>query len=591
MATCLWACSGTEQTALLQSQLHTAASTEYQAGKAMFPSLSSLSDPKSSRAALAQIKQTVVALNQDRSQVTPLVQQVVATVIDTLDSLFAAASDDGAINKDHLEDQAILDADIAGFPTISQAESIRLASIVHTSAEHVSQQREAASGCYTTQEEVCGSVEECTGEVRDATTTWSDANAVLVTVDGQIDDFWCLDPPSTGRNTSSFQQHSANNLFRPYNIALDALLSAKADLVATTQTCVGLEQQFRERLVTCTALHENSISTACSHFGAVVQIRSRYLDAYYAAVLKLNEDTASIELREGDRKVEWEVLKRVVCLLSTLTATSDSAMPEDGSYNAQDIEDCQTMLVDVTHLSILYPSTPPLETLTGLLPNAPMPPCDDFSIALPVESTCEVDEGSYGGGPPAQCYCAAASADPAEPLLPSLPHYLFVDPMIGNAFSVSGDTWSATVDGTTFTGVVAPCFEAVAPQDDVTHTCHVYGSPSAAADAAGGETLLHHFMSHGGVVYKSGETVVRTLTWSPMTGTLGQDPQHISMFGTAESLGEGDHCPLGYMDCLADCCPPAATGFCWHQPADGECRQGCLIYQFPDDVLQYKQLV
>jgi len=311
-------------------------------------------------------------------------------------------------------------------------------------------------------------------------------------------------------------------------------------------------------------------------------------------------------------------LTRVVCLLTTLTDPqgSNAQDTDPQGYNTQDIDDCQTMDVDVSDLTIQYPDVPDKETtITSLLPDAPAAPCTtEFTATLPFMSNCDEDLAtSYGGGQDVECYCGAASVDADSSQLPSLPHYLLVNILLGDDFSITDNVWSVNVDGTAFSGDVGQCHESPTNDDPdespsapagflsaqlaPDEVCHLYGSPSAAAEVSSFETIVHHFLRHGGKVYKSGDTLV-TKTWSPMTGTLGQATDDIMMFGAADDSLTVDPCSDSYHSCAVGFCPattpiqPTTTEFCWYQETDGECQQGCLVYrQLEGTFLQYKRLV
>lgn len=88
-----------------------------------------------------------------------------------------------------------------------------------------------------------------------------------------------------------------------------------------------------------------------------------------------------IRIMEADRKVEWDALERVICLLLTWSVDEDGSSVE----TANAIDNCQTEDVDTSHRDIEYPTPPALRDLPAL----PRSPCSD-----------EFENDAYNGVPP-----------------------------------------------------------------------------------------------------------------------------------------------------------------------------------------------
>jgi len=181
-----------------------------------------------------------------------------------------------------------------------------------------------------------------------------------------------------------------------------------------------------------------------------------------------------IMLQEEDRKVEWDTLERVICLLSTLVQTQDGATAS--TANREAIQACENDDIPpdgigTDHLTIEYFAVP----VIGTLPTLPESPCtDEFRNGHYTNITfCE-------GNPEAQeeftwgfvdvCECNAT--EPPQPRY-GFPHelgpYLLFDTGLAlnsaEGFSANKDagTWQATFEGSLYTGTLSPAKENTLP--------------------------------------------------------------------------------------------------------------------------------
>jgi len=585
----------TDLTVLLQNQVQRTDVSEYQAAAELFPSLTSLSDPKSSRAALAQIEQAVISMHADRSQITPTVSGIVTSVVGLLDaqllSMDSANNWDnaGAIYKAHRADQASLDTLAGAMDVAIDPGAETLANMGQVSQQHV----ENTETCQIESTNICNDVSVCTGVDQDATTLWAAKNTELTQKDAEIDAYWCLgEEEGSAHNlarTNALFREDTSIMFTTYNTLLGELEALDADKEATTRTCTTHTNAYSSHLLSCASSLANTISHQCSDYGSMGFYRQQYTNQRDAADQAYNTEEASTMLREGDRKIEWDVVSRVVCLLETLSGHTDDG-DVSGADNLAVIEDCKSKVIDVSHLVIIYPGVPArLE-----LPSLPVYPCDaEFLAGITPQPGCgdgttvpvvhdadgnvvignmAVDAGTYGGSMSAECSCNFDTSTHAS--TQNVPHYLLVDLQLPLAsFSTIGNSWQYSLDSHSYTGFMSTCY-SLSPSrvlnfgdEQATTECHTYASQQAEAESLSGETIVHHWLTHGGFAYKNANgDVIGVMVWSPMTGTLGQLTSHILTFSSPSVADPATACGAdGFRLCNAgtNTCPSGATGYCW----------------------------
>ena len=606
--------TSTDHTVLLQSQVRKTDSKEYQAAAELFPSITSLSDPKSSKAALAQIERAVTAMHADRSQITPTVSGIVTTVIDLLDAQLLSMNETeyGAIFKAHMDDQHELDT-LAPIMNVSiPPQAAELASVSQTVGGQVA----ATLQCEQHSITLCEDVSFCTGENQSATTEWAEKNQQLKNKDVEIDDYWCPDDLASsarglgGGNTSAFREHTSG-LFVGYNNLLQELLNLTADQGAEWEQCHSNMNAYTTHLVTCASLYSMTLASQCSVFGSMQHFRTMYETAKNQADTNYQNEDSAVKLRELDRKIEWDVVTRVVCLLTTLTTVEDVSVDGDISSesNTAVIAACKDDAVDTTHLNIEYYDIPAPLTL----PDLPEHPCSEsFQDGITLEdalcgdgitipnitdadgnptNNVAVDSTEYGGGVHAECFCNFNENSLASDQ--SLPHYLLLATEVNlGDFVVDTTHWEYE---TVYTGLMSECSTLPASADVrfagtlAAKRCHMYGSGQAQSDAsnAGSATAQDQLLSRGGFVYLDADSqTIGVLAWTSITATLtfNQAPERILTFAAPANVTVSEPCGVeGFVPCpSSSVCPAGASHYCWSQER--------LIVQWTDIMRSYTLL-
>jgi hypothetical protein len=340
---------------------------------------------------------------------------------------------------------------------------------------------------------------------------------------------------------------------------------------------------------------------SCEYHHVAAGALAAYQQGFLAALSFYNDVVARVMIEEADRKVEWDVLTRVICLLLTLTNE------EDGAVSSQETSDridrCWNDDVDVSHLDIDYLDPPDMLSL----PELPPLPCtadydDHYDLGAPAACTALVD--LHNTQATSTCNCLADEI--AEQGL-ILGHYLMVDPAI--EMSVAGGQWQINMDGATYGGQLSAehsqdftylseqmlTEEQMAPlEDDGSANDQYTGNiakvawayPSLAADWTGAMSLAQRFASRGGMVFLNSDNVVidvRELASS--SGPLGQPVSATLSFSSAEEVTDEQAeaaCPQ--MHPVPENSRYHAQGarqYCWVMGSTAglaQCTEGCFIY-------------
>merc|ERR1719352_492152 len=108
---------------------------------------------------------------------------------------------------------------------------------------------------------------------------------------------------------------------------------------------------------------------SCEYHHVAAGQLNAYQAGFQSTLTFYNDIVARVMIEEADRKVEWDVLTRVICLLLTLTNEDDGAT--SSAATAERIQRCWDDEVDVSHLTIDYRDPPDMLSL----PNLPPYPC------------------------------------------------------------------------------------------------------------------------------------------------------------------------------------------------------------------------
>jgi len=580
---CLQQSLCTDGLVLLQSQVQK--SEDSHAVASLFPSLTMLKDPRQSHAALAQIKQKVMSLASDKSQVTPAVVELMTQVIEMLSGGLVP------IDNDHGIDQGALDDAFTAFNACQMGLIDAKATLATSDTEStIATQVDAVSSCNTQKETECQDVETCLGETANATTAWAKANISLTHKDTAIHEYWCTGHPEDSARTAMAFRSESGEKFIQYNNALDVLRNTAADKEEKEQICSTHQEKHSTTIEQCSLRKTTVTNSGCSLYAAVHAVIDTYLSTFDRLSGELRDAKAPVYLREGDRKVEWDVLKRVTCLLSTLTGTEDG--DASSAATRASIEACSSMTVNVTHLDIEYPSDPPRQ----LLPSLPYYPCGtEFqqSLGSSFESTCTVQDSMYGLDLTTTCSCQHPEA--TAPESPILPYYLLVDaPTNCDFYKSDPSTWGATCKDSylfaTGAGALSTMFAVANPfvikGETIKRVGFMHGDPSVnehfVNSQENSQTRTELMLREGGMFLES-DTGLIPMAMVASASALTTAPQLLLSFGAAQDIDDqvDSVCSGGFQPVVdGSFAPQDATEYCYQMTSSACCAQGCFIFKF-----------
>lgn len=580
-----------DHTVFLQSQLRKSDVALLQhsdhAGS-FFPKLSSLNDPHTRKSALLEIEKTAVQLaSLDKTEATDIVVQVCTETAELLNTtvLYAIIEEDAA-------DRASLQLAYDGF---DQWETQRQAAEeqIEAAMAVVTQRAYAMVSCRTIETETCVNETICTTEIDDDCTDRDRLELELREIDEEIHRSWCLDGEI--RTSTEFRTTTVE-VFHRYTEKMTELERAQAACEEMEERCETTLARYIEQATMCSVKKAEMQMSSCEFYHIAGGALTAYQQGFQAALAFYNDVVARVMIAEADRKVEWDVLTRVICLLLTLTNE------EDGVVSSAEIEAriqrCWDDFVDVSHLDIDYLDPPDMLSL----PELPPMPC-----------TVEYDE-RYRTGPPAECTtlmemhnlrleaeCNCLADEIAEQGL-ILGHYLLIDPDV--PMTVSGGEWSMEYDGATYTGVVSPSHSAdfsdlsaqmLTPdeldENDDDYTGPVasiaWAYPSPSADFQGSMGMAQRFAFRGGLVFlNAAGQVIKIRELAPASGRLGQPVSATLSFSSAEEItDEQAAAACSYTHPVVEergsrHYAQGARGYCWvmGDTVLSQCENGCFVY-------------
>jgi len=375
-------CAATEtcedQTALLQSHLASHKSNigaSEQAQLMNFPKMDSLTDPDKRKSALMQFENTAKELAENKAGVTPLVVEVCTETAALLRDTVMQA-----IESEHDTDVAMLQTQIDAFTGI-EAQRVQYAADINagiavvTGPGGLTQQcvecRTELMGectdCFTCEERCEEEREEC--EICDAELRLAYIDVIdVLTVPAYCDAGGNIHPPSTDTIITMTDHHLNKEKMEIYIAKMDecaAMLDGQGVCGDTTITCTSHCQPqctpLNTKIADCQA-KQAAMETGFCH--AEIETKgfwNLYQGAFVSAAERYLQVEASTRIMEADRKVEWDTLERVICLLTTLTNEDDGSASSVST--ADQIQGCQDDAVDTTHLDIVYLDLPDIDGL------------------------------------------------------------------------------------------------------------------------------------------------------------------------------------------------------------------------------------
>lgn len=425
-----------------------------------------------------------------------------------------------------------------------------------------------------------------------------DGTASLCCIDRQIHHRWCEGEGSEAviRQDTEWRQLTST-LFNHYNNAQVQCHTVYESCTNRTEICNNIRNNYTETSHDCVTKHNHWSDVSCQLLHEIAGIKERYREAYLQTLSMYQDVVARIMIEEADRKVEWEVLTRVICLLLSLTVGQGEAGAVSSEDNQARIQLCWDQEVDTSHLDIEYPPPPPF--VHG--PELPAQPCDANYIAdnpiLRPPVACEPVINMYGNTATSECTCNGDNI--TEPEF-SLGHFLMIDPAIQITVSNAATTWSTTLsDGTVFSGAMSPIHREAMPQltnafftedemeesdVDIAGVAWAYGSSEATEGPA---TLEQRFAANGGLLFvNQNDEVVQVRQLAPSSTSLNQDVAAYLSFGLQQEISAqqfASACPAPQEVTDAWYAGLGARQYCWTKGGLDMCQDGCFAYTMDDD--------
>jgi len=541
---------------------------------------------------LLEIEKTAVKLaSMDKTEATPVVIEVCTETAELLNTtvLYAIIEEDAA-------DRASLQA---AYDMFLEPERDRAAAEAALDAAEaiVTQKADALSFCRSIETETCTNETICSEETNEHCEDRDVVERELQLIDTEIHTSWCLE--GEVRTSTEFRTTTVE-VFHRYTVKLTELERLQLLCDEVVEHCETTLSTYITQATMCNTKQSELQMASCEYHHVAAGALTAYQNAFQAALVFYSDTVARVMIEEADRKVEWDVLTRVICLLLTLTNEEDGVV--SNSDTEARIERCWTDFVDVSHLDIDYLDPPNMLSL----PTLPPLPC-----------TADYDD-HYDLGPPAACTalvaihntmatseCSCLADEVAEQGL-MLGHYLMVDPAVD--MTVAGGQWTIQMDDETFGGQMSALhsqdFTALSDQmltdeqltpleDDGTANDQYTGPiasigwayPSQAADWSGAMSLGQRFASRGGMVFLSSSgAVIDVRELASSSGPLGQPVSATLSFSSAEEVTDEQAeaaCPT--MHTVGENSRYYAQGarqYCWVMGSTtlAQCTNGCFIY-------------
>jgi len=570
---------------LLQTQVQTA--EESHAVQSLFPGLASLKDPRQSRAALAQIQRTVSGLAKDSSQITPAVRALVQTVIDTLGTAFTPIQDD------HNLDQGELTSERAAFNNIKLGEATHDGSKVNSTVS-------TFKDCRLVEDGFCVDVANCVVTSEESNEAFDEADRKLMQWDEKIDGYWCIKNSETEQHrdrTDTVFRNESEYLFEEYIKALHNLTTLQNNIT----NCGEERKTWVDKIDVCHTEKNEAQAASCAHYESVQTVNQEYTESFGAKVKDLQDLTASVRLREADRKVEYDVLKRTICLLGTLNTPADAldgSLADEASQKA--ISECSSMMVDTSIVTINYPYQPDISGFQVL----PDHPCyAEFGDRLTVEETCTHDAASdtcllssMGMSCPCDDTCVVGPADeepctshctaspPSDAASPDLDttFYILIDPITTAQVTVTGQEWTATLGAQAITGSASFLYGGSESEKlgffhgSVALLDNYKNNPDAT------ETTEDTLFRVGGFFYQTTDGGVTTTTMRMIAPASHEDSTHALTFGAKVDFLDTPGCHGSFQTAPDHSwAPEGALEYCFQVDAEQDCcAGGCFIFKF-----------
>lgn len=610
-----------------------------------FPKISSLTDPSQRKMALAQFEETAIELASNRAAVTPVVVEVCNATAELLRDMVMPA-----ILREHDTDVSMLAATYAEFDRIEQ-QRLEYEQLILNALDSVYGPEgliEVHTQCRISESDQCVRCSQCEDTCEETVTDCELAEVELrlrldevisrVSRDAYCDEDHQIHPPQSETIITQTQHHVNLPAFNAYLAALAALEDCEErrnvvcesceDESTTVASLLAMNQRhLSDRVSPGDALADPSHSQTCTNHtdirmqcetiqrqlqAAACETRhlasnymSLYEAAFLAAVTRYNNQKATVMILEADRKVEWDTLERVICLLMSLTNEEDGSASSVATATL--IDGCRNDFVDTSHLDIVYLPTPEM----GSLPPLPHNPCDDefadeaYSDLPECMGIAEFQE-RHDYGILTECTCSAEGPVEVHVGFPyELGPYLLFNAGFelnsADGFQVVGvgSEWTAATGGAQYAGSISPFVAVTLPEldaafglsgtDSVAQVAWAYGDPQGTTDMVlhgedYPETIQHRFARTGGFVYRNAQGFVVALKEiAPSSDSLGQNAQLSLFFGEPLEIAESlalQACSAMSPTTLGRLQDSGAETYCWEfSGVIPRCDHGCFLFR------------
>lgn len=552
---------------------------------------------------MLEIEKTAVKLaSMDKTEATPVVIEVCTETAELLNTtvLYAIIEEDAA-------DRASLEAAYAGFAeweTHRQEAEDALAA----AEAIVTSKAQSLATCRVVETETCVNETICSTETIDHCTDRDRVERELQEIDTEIHRSWCLEGSAPEIRTTTEFRTTTVEVFHRYTEKWNELLGLQGECEEVVEHCETTLSTYIEQATVCNAKESELWMASCEYHHIASGALTAYQQGFTAALNFYNDVVARIMIEEADRKVEWDVLTRVICLLLTLTNEDDGVV--SSSETEARIQRCWDDDVDVSHLDIDYLDPPDMLTL----PDLPPLPCtaehtDHYQSSAPAACTALIELHNTGSS--SVCSCLA---DELSDQTLILGHYLMVDPAI--ALTAAGGQWTVSLDGETYGGQLSaihtgtfatlsanmltdeqlePLEDDGTPNEDYTGpiTGIAWAYPSSAT-FEGPRSLAQRFASSGGMVFLNADgQIIEVRELASSSGPLGQPVTATLSFSSAEEITDAQvesGCPQGLHTVPESSryYSQGARQYCWAMSETiPQCNNGCFIYQLIDQKVVY----
>lgn len=543
---------------------------------------------------MLEIEKTAVKLaSMDKTEATPIVIEVCTETAELLNTtvLYAIIEEDAA-------DRAALQAAYDGF---EQWETQRAAAQAALEAAEaiVTQRASALVNCRIQETETCVNETICSTETNEDCRDRDEVEIELQEIDTEIHTSWCLE--GQVRTSTEFRTTTVE-VFHRYTVKLTELERLQQRCDEVVEHCETTLSTYITQATTCNTKQSELQMASCEYHHVAAGALMAYQQGFLAALAFYNDVVARVMIEEADRKVEWDVLTRVICLLLTLTNEEDGAASSVATEAR--IQRCWDDEVDVSHLDINYLDPPDMLTL----PDLPPLPCtaehnDHYDLGPP--AACQALVDLHNTQATSECSCLADEIADQRLILG---HYLLVDPSI--PMTVAGGQWSVTMDEVTYGGQMSNTHTLSAEHsqelsqemltDDQMQALESDGTanedytgpiaqvawayPSQAADWSGAMSLGQRFASRGGVVFMSSDgQVIDVRELASSSGPLGQPVSATMSFSSAVPITAEQTqaaCTMHPVAQTSQYYSQGARNYCWVMSDTlAQCSNGCFIYE------------